>query len=134
MIVSRAVLCDHGAEPWWLETAGNDEILNFAYGYESGRWRAAGHDPTRVAPLVLAPGSSGQPNPALSSLTDFFEQASEDLLGQPVRGDDTALRALLNAGSDLDELTLRAALVGEYEYLQDGLEAAALFRLHDAPR
>lgn len=42
--------------------------------------------------------------------------------------------ALLNAGSDLDELTLRAALVGEYEYLQDGLEAAALFRLRDAPR
>lgn len=129
-----AVLCDHGAEPWWLETASNDESLNFAYGYEPGRWRAVGHDPTRVVPFVLAPGSSGEPNSALSSLADFLEQASEDLLGESVRGDDTTLRALLNAGSDLDELTLRAALVGEYEYLQDGLEAAALFRLRDAPR
>ena len=131
---ARSVLCDHGAEPWWLDTASNDEILNSAYGYESGRWRAVGHDPTRVAPFVLAPGSSREPNSALSSLADFLEQASEDLLGQPVRGDDAALRALLNAGSDLDELTLRSALVGEYEYLQDGLEAAALFRLRDAPR
>ncbi|GAA3143733.1 hypothetical protein GCM10020255_021160 [Rhodococcus baikonurensis] len=56
---ARAVLCDHGAEPWWLDTASNDEILNFAYGYEVGRWRAVGHDPTRVVPFVLAPGSSG---------------------------------------------------------------------------
>ena len=130
----RADLCDHGAEAWWLDSATNDEILNFAYGYEGGRWTAVGHDPIRIVPYVLGPGSSEEPNSALSSLVDFLEQASEDLLGQPVRGDDTALRTLLNAGPDLDELTLRAALVGEYEYLQDGLEAAALFRRHDAPR
>ncbi|NMM92215.1 hypothetical protein B2J88_49615 [Rhodococcus sp. SRB_17] len=130
----RAFLCDRGAEHWWLETVSNDEVLNFAYGYEAGRWTAVGHDPTRVVPYVLAPGSSQEPNSALSSLADFLEQASEDLLGQSVRGDDTTLRALLNAGSDLDELTLRAALVGDYEYLQDGLEAAALFLPNDTPR
>ncbi len=130
----RADLCDRGAEPWWLDTATNDEILNFAYGYEGGRWTAVGHDPIRIVPYVLAPVSSEEPNSALSSLVDFLEQASEDLLGQPVRGEQTALRALLNAGPDLDELTLRAALVGEYEYLQDGLEAAALFGRRDAPR
>ena len=52
-------------------------------------------------------------------------------LGQSARGDDTALGALLSAGSDLGELTLRVALTEEYEYLQDGFDAAAL--LHIAP-
>ncbi|MDH6678034.1 hypothetical protein M2284_002233 [Rhodococcus sp. LBL1] len=124
----RQVLQDHGAEGWWLEPAAADDTLNFAYGYDGGRWSAVGHDPIRVAPMMLAPGSSQESSSALSTLADFLEEASDDLLGAAVRGDDLALETLLAAGPDMDEAVLRAAMVGDYEYLSDGLAAAALFR------
>lgn len=124
----RTVLQDQGADAWWLESAAGDEILNFAYGYDGGRWSAVGHDPMRVAPMMLAPGPSQESTSALSTLADFLEQASDDLLGSAVRGDEAALEALLAAGPDMDEAILRAAMVGDYEHLRDGLAAAALFR------
>ncbi|MFM1730303.1 hypothetical protein ABI214_19865 [Prescottella soli] len=124
----RDVLQDHRAERWWLEPAAADDTLNFAYGYDGARWCAVGHDPMRVAPMMLAPGSSREPSSALSTLADFLEEASDDLLGAAVRGDDLALEAVLAAGPDLDEAVLRAAMVGDYEHLRDGLAAAALFR------
>lgn len=124
----RTVLQDGGADAWWLESAAGDEILNFAYGYADGRWSAVGHDPMRVAPMMLAPGPLQEPTSALSTLADFLQEASDDLLGSAVRGDDAALESLLAAGPDMDEATLRAAMVGDYEHLRDGLAAAALFR------
>ncbi|MGF7124665.1 hypothetical protein [Rhodococcus sp. BE178] len=125
---NRQVLQDLGSTPWWLESACSEAISNFAYGYDSGRWFAVGHDPMRIAPMMLAPGPSREPTSALSTLADFLEQASEDLFGSAVRGDDTALETLLAAGSDMDEAILRAAMIGDYEHLDDGLAAAALFR------
>ncbi len=124
----RKVLEAHGAERWWLAPAAADDTLNFAYGYEGGRWSAVGHDPMRIAPMMLAPGSSREPSSALSTLADFLEEASDDLLGSAVRGSDAALESLLAAGPGMDEAVLRAAMVGDYEHLRDGLAAAALFR------